>query len=146
MRVHSHDVHDARELCPMNNRVKPDDASLMYQAAAAGRTDVLGPVGLLGLQRVTGNAAVQRLVGSSSTTPLAVQRYRVGARQTASCEQVIDQMDGRLRHHRQRARLPANHFQSSSDPRQKGRHARVDSARTGTCRRLVHNDYTTTCT
>jgi len=30
----------------------------MYRAAAAGRTDVLGPAGMLGLQRAVGNAGV----------------------------------------------------------------------------------------
>jgi len=30
----------------------------MYRAAAAGRPDVLGPAGLLGLQRVVGKAGV----------------------------------------------------------------------------------------
>lgn len=35
---------------------------LMYQAATAGRTDVLGAQGLLGLQRAIGNAGVAELV------------------------------------------------------------------------------------
>lgn len=36
--------------------------SLMFQAAAAGRTDVLGAQGMLGLQRAVGNAGVAELV------------------------------------------------------------------------------------
>lgn len=39
-----------------------DNDALMYQAAAAGRTDVLGAQGLLGLQRAVGNAGVAELV------------------------------------------------------------------------------------
>jgi hypothetical protein len=58
MRSHSHDVEDGRELRPRADRIAPEDTGLMYQAAAAGRTDVLGPAGLLGLQRAVGNAAM----------------------------------------------------------------------------------------
>ncbi|MEV4758120.1 DUF4157 domain-containing protein [Micromonospora sp. NPDC049559] len=39
-----------------------DSEGLMYQAAAAGRTDVLGAQGLLGLQRAVGNAGVSELM------------------------------------------------------------------------------------
>lgn len=39
-----------------------ENESLMFQAAAAGRTDVLGAQGLLGLQRAVGNAGVTELV------------------------------------------------------------------------------------
>ena len=58
MRSHSHDGDEGRELRPKADRIAPEDAGLMYQAAAAGRTDVLGPAGLLGLQRAVGNAGV----------------------------------------------------------------------------------------
>ncbi|MGH4016303.1 MAG: DUF4157 domain-containing protein [Gemmatimonadales bacterium] len=60
MRAHSHDVdiEDGRELRPKADRIESEDTSLMYRAAAAGRTDVLGPAGLLGLQRAVGNSAV----------------------------------------------------------------------------------------
>ncbi|MGH3925144.1 MAG: DUF4157 domain-containing protein [Pseudonocardiaceae bacterium] len=58
MRAHSYDVDEGRELRPKADRVESEDAGLMYRAAAAGRTDVLGPAGLLGLQRAVGNAGV----------------------------------------------------------------------------------------
>lgn len=50
---------------PAGDRIGPaerENESLMYQAAAAGRTDVLGAQGLLGLQRAVGNAGVAELV------------------------------------------------------------------------------------
>ena len=58
MRAHSHDGDAGRELRPGADRVESEDAGLMYRAAAAGRPDVLGPAGLLGLQRVVGKAGV----------------------------------------------------------------------------------------
>jgi hypothetical protein len=50
---------------PAGDRLGPaerDNDALMYQAATAGRTDVLGAQGLLGLQRAVGNAGVSELV------------------------------------------------------------------------------------
>lgn len=58
MRAHSHDGDEGRELRPRADRIEPEDTGLMYRAAAAGRPDVLGPAGLLGLQRAVGNAGV----------------------------------------------------------------------------------------
>ncbi len=58
MRGHSHDVDEGRELRPRADRIESEDTGLMYRAAAAGRTDVLGPEGMLGLQRAVGNSAV----------------------------------------------------------------------------------------
>lgn len=58
MRGHSHEVDEGRELRPRADRIESEDTGLMYQAAAAGRTDVLGPAGMLGLQRAVGNSAV----------------------------------------------------------------------------------------
>jgi hypothetical protein len=52
---------------PAGDRIGPvdrDDDALMYQAAVAGRPDVLGASGLLGLQRAVGNRAVGELVES----------------------------------------------------------------------------------
>jgi hypothetical protein len=60
MRGHQHDLEN--ELRPKGDRVERDDHELMGRAAAAGRTDVLGPAGLLGLQRAVGNTGVGALV------------------------------------------------------------------------------------
>jgi hypothetical protein len=81
MRTHDHDLDGSRELRPKSARIDVDDPGLTYRAAVAGRTDVLGPAGLLGLQRAVGNAGVSALVeqerspvldvvGSSGGTPL----------------------------------------------------------------------------
>ncbi|MGQ0779360.1 MAG: eCIS core domain-containing protein [Pseudonocardiales bacterium] len=72
MRSHSHDVDDGRELRPKADRIEPEDTSLMYRAAAAGRTDVLGPAGLLGLQRAVGNAGVAGMVEEDRSPVLDV--------------------------------------------------------------------------
>ncbi|MGH3938434.1 MAG: DUF4157 domain-containing protein [Pseudonocardiaceae bacterium] len=81
MRSHSQDVDHSRELRPKADRIEPEDTSLLYRAAATGRTDVLGPAGMLGLQRAVGNAGVAGIVeedrspvldvvGSGGGTPL----------------------------------------------------------------------------
>ena len=78
---HSHDVDEGRELRPKADQIEADDTGLMYKAAASGRTDVLGPAGLLGLQRAVGNAGVTsameeerspvlNVVGSGGGAPL----------------------------------------------------------------------------
>jgi hypothetical protein len=62
MRGHDHE-HDAESSGrPKGDRIERDSDDLMYRAASAGRTDVLGPAGLLGLQRTVGNAGVGALV------------------------------------------------------------------------------------
>ena len=50
------------------------------------------------LQQTAGNSSVQRLLGSASGAPLSVQRYAVGVRRTASCQQVIDWLNSRNPH------------------------------------------------
>ncbi len=70
MRSHSQDRDEARELRPKADRIEPEDAGLMYRAAAAGRTDVLGPAGLLGLQRAVGNAGVGSMLAEEERSPV----------------------------------------------------------------------------
>ncbi len=61
MRGHDHDSETG--VRPKGDRIeRPEDTDLMYRAAAAGRTDVLGAAGLLGLQRTVGNTGVSSLV------------------------------------------------------------------------------------
>lgn len=62
MHGHSHDQEAESGFRPRGDRVERDDHDLLGRAAAAGRTDVLGPAGLLGLQRAVGNAGVGTLV------------------------------------------------------------------------------------
>ncbi len=70
MRAHNYDLDDGRDLRPKADRIESEDAGLMYRAAAAGRTDVLGPAGLLGLQRAVGNAGVGGLVSEEERSPV----------------------------------------------------------------------------
>lgn len=58
MRGHDHDAETGSR--PLGDRLPREDdgGDLMFRAAAAGRTDVLGPTGVLGLQRAMGNASV----------------------------------------------------------------------------------------
>ncbi|MGH3695387.1 MAG: DUF4157 domain-containing protein [Pseudonocardiaceae bacterium] len=72
MRKHDHDVDSVRDLRPKSARIDLEDPSLTYRAAAAGRTDVLGPAGLLGLQRAVGNAGVAGLVEDERSPVLDV--------------------------------------------------------------------------
>lgn len=61
MRGHGIDTDFEAGFRPKGDRIERDDHELMGQAAAAGRTDVLGPAGMLGLQRAVGNAGVGAL-------------------------------------------------------------------------------------
>ncbi|MGH3826489.1 MAG: DUF4157 domain-containing protein [Pseudonocardiaceae bacterium] len=70
MRTHDHEADGGRELRPKGARIELEDPALAYRAAAAGRTDVLGPAGLLGLQRAIGNAGVSSLVSEEERSPV----------------------------------------------------------------------------
>jgi hypothetical protein len=72
MRNHQHDVDSVRDLRPKSARIEVEDPGLAYRAAAAGRTDVLGPAGLLGLQRAVGNAGVAGLMEEERSPVLDV--------------------------------------------------------------------------
>jgi hypothetical protein len=65
MRSHDHDQLDAESLRPKGSR--PDDRSepLLWEAAAAGRRDVVGPEGMLRLQRAVGNGGARGLAEES---------------------------------------------------------------------------------
>lgn len=62
MRGHGHDHELETNFRPKGDRIERDDHAMLGRAAAAGRTDVLGPTGILGLQRTVGNAGVAPLV------------------------------------------------------------------------------------
>jgi hypothetical protein len=80
MREHGHESDAVIELRPKadraTERTTEGGAEAAYAAAAAaGRGDVVGPEGMLHLQRLTGNAALQRspvldVVGSGGGSPL----------------------------------------------------------------------------
>ncbi len=62
MREHGYEQERDSGYRPKGDRIGPDSDDLMYRAAAVGRTDVLGAAGVLGLQRMVGNAGVGGLV------------------------------------------------------------------------------------
>ncbi len=62
MREHGYEQERDSGYRPKGDRIGPDSDDLMYRAAAVGRTDVLGAAGVLGLQRMVGNAGVGSLV------------------------------------------------------------------------------------
>jgi hypothetical protein len=62
MRGHDHDHEGDAGFRPKGDRPQAPGDDLMFKAAAAGRTDVLGPAGMLGLQRAVGNAGVGAVV------------------------------------------------------------------------------------
>jgi hypothetical protein len=70
MRGQDHDQELETGFRPKGDRVERDGDDLMYRAAAAGRTDVLGPAGMLGLQRAVGNAGVGSLVEDEERSPV----------------------------------------------------------------------------
>ncbi len=70
MRSHDHDSDVEASLRPKADRVESEEHA--FPAAAAGRPDVLGAGGLLGLQRAAGNAAVTGLVEQERSPVLDV--------------------------------------------------------------------------
>ncbi|GAA0261764.1 DUF4157 domain-containing protein [Saccharothrix mutabilis subsp. mutabilis] len=64
MRGHEHEGEAAFR--PRGDRPEREEHDLMGKAAAAGRADVLGPAGLLGLQRAVGNAGASAVVEEES--------------------------------------------------------------------------------
>ncbi len=66
MHGHGHEHDGESAFRPKGDRVEREERDLMGRAAAAGRTDVLGPSGMLGLQRAVGNAGASALVEDES--------------------------------------------------------------------------------
>jgi Domain of unknown function (DUF4157) len=70
MRTRDYDVEGDRQLRPKTARLAPEDLSATYRAVIAGRADVLGSAGLLGLQRAVGNARVGALFSEQKRSPV----------------------------------------------------------------------------
>jgi hypothetical protein len=76
MHGHSHDHHhdqqdlDAESLRPKGSRLDPRSDAALFQAASAGRPDVLGPEGMLRMQRAVGNAGVARIADEEERSPV----------------------------------------------------------------------------
>lgn len=76
---HSHESEFESTFRPKGDRVERDDYSAIGHAAAVGRRDVLGPVGMLGLQRAVGNAGVGTLADEERSPVLDVVRSGGGS-------------------------------------------------------------------
>ncbi len=63
--MHGHEHDSETSFRPKGDRIQHEETDLMGRAAAAGRPDVLGPAGMLGLQRTVGNAGVGAVVEDS---------------------------------------------------------------------------------
>ena len=72
MHIHEHDHDEGESLRPRADRTEEHASPQLWRAAAAGRTDVLGPAGMFTVQRAVGNAGVQRLAEEERSPVLDV--------------------------------------------------------------------------
>ena len=77
--MREHDHGQESEFRPKSDRVEREDNDLAMRAAAAGRTDVLGESGMLGLQRAIGNAGVSTMMEQERSPVLDVVNSGGGA-------------------------------------------------------------------
>jgi len=70
--MHGHDHSQDGEFRPKSDRVEREDTDLSMKAAVAGRTDVLGQGGMLGLQRAIGNSGVNTMMEQEKSPVLDV--------------------------------------------------------------------------
>jgi hypothetical protein len=66
MHVHEHDTRDSESTRPKAARLDERPEAAMFEAAAAGRPDVLGAEGMLRMQRAVGNAGTSALAEEQS--------------------------------------------------------------------------------
>ena len=95
MHSHDHDQPDVDGLRTKPGRAEAADPAVLYRAAAAGRTDVVGSRGLLALQRAVGNSGVRGLAEEERSPVLDV--VSSGGGQPLE-EPVRTDMEGRLGH------------------------------------------------
>ena len=95
MHSHDHDQSDVDGLRAKPARPEAADPAVLYRAAAAGRTDVVGSRGLLALQRAVGNSGVRGLAEEERSPVLDV--VSSGGGQPLE-EPVRADMEGRLGH------------------------------------------------
>jgi hypothetical protein len=72
MHSHDHEHADVESLRPKSARIDERPDAMLWQAAAAGRTDVLGQQDLLRLQRAVGNAGVRGIAEEERSPVLDV--------------------------------------------------------------------------
>jgi hypothetical protein len=92
---HDHDQTDVDSLRTKPARAETADSAVLFRAAAAGRTDVVGSRGLLALQRAVGNSGIRGLAEEERSPVLDV--VSSGGGQPLE-EPVRTDMEGRLGH------------------------------------------------
>ena len=90
MHAHEHDHRADESLRPKAARLDERSDATLFRAAVAGRADVLGPAGLLRLQRAVGNTGARSLMGSPVLDTLA------SSSGSALAEPVREDMETRL--------------------------------------------------
>lgn len=93
MRSHEHDTGSS-ELRPKAARIDPEPSSEQLHAAAVGRSDVLDPAAMLGLQRSVGNSGVAGVLEEERSPVHDV----VGTGGQPLAPDVRGEMEGRLGH------------------------------------------------
>ncbi|WP_258724108.1 DUF4157 domain-containing protein [Cellulomonas sp. NS3] len=94
MREHEHEHLDDDAQRPRTERTEERPDSVLWRAAAAGRTDVVGPQGLARLQRAVGNQGVSGLAQEERSPVLDV----VGSGGSPLDAHVRTDMESRLGH------------------------------------------------
>ncbi|MFS0699912.1 DUF4157 domain-containing protein [Cellulomonas sp. 179-A 4D5 NHS] len=94
MREHEHEHLDDDAQRPRSERTEERPDSALWRAAAAGRTDVVGPQGLARLQRAVGNQGVRGLAQEERSPVLDV----VGSGGSPLDTHVRTDMESRLGH------------------------------------------------
>ncbi|MDT5091988.1 MAG: hypothetical protein QOH60_1351 [Mycobacterium sp.] len=92
MHAHEGDQVFHSELRPKASRLEEPESALALKAALSGRLDVAGPKGVVGLQRVAGNAGTAALVEEERSPVLDT----VGSGGSPLSEDVRTDMEGRL--------------------------------------------------
>jgi hypothetical protein len=92
--MHEHDLEQTTENAGGHRHETAPVPAVSLLAAATGRTDVLGPAGVLGVQRTAGNAATTEMVEDQRSPVLDV----IGSGGQSLDEGVRTDMAGRLGH------------------------------------------------
>ncbi|MFS8096001.1 DUF4157 domain-containing protein [Lentzea alba] len=93
--MHGHEFESETSVRPKGDRIQHEESDLMGRAAVAGRPDVLGPAGMLGLQRAVGNAGVGAVVEEERSSVHDVVSSGGGSPLAAD---VREDMEGRFGH------------------------------------------------
>jgi hypothetical protein len=96
--MRTHDSFSEGSFRPHADRVERDDLDLAGKAAAEGRPDVLGPAGLLALQRSVGNAGVSAMLDEPAQEERSPVLDVIGSGGSPLDADTRADMEGRLGH------------------------------------------------